>query len=181
MSEIEQLHAELEQYREAGNSPRLIEILAGYAENESDPIRIASWRTRAAVICRDRICNFNDAIEQYQYALDAYFMRPELLGESMLPVAMSCFDEIEKLCAVQADWKQLERSHRLMIRRLKGEKSPVFVKLQADLCEKLAEIYHSRLGHVSSAVAALEMAQELEPGNEARAAKLAELRQLVPS
>jgi serine/threonine protein kinase len=177
----QQLQTELDRYSEAKQWKQAIQVIEQFIALESDAMRKGAYYYAAAIIARDELQDLDAAIEYCNTALDCYFMRPETVSESMLPVAMQPFRAIERILTRQGDWKVLERSYRKMIVRVR----PNHHKLQATLFDTLGDIYRSRLEHDSSAVQAYEMAQQLDPENATRtdgtdrAAILAELRERI--
>ncbi len=125
----------------------------------------------AGEISRDKLKAHDEAIEFFNSALDAYFANgSETLSQKFLPRALKPFADIDKLLTSKRDWRNQERAYRRMIKRL----SPTD-KLRIDLLGALGEIYRSRLKEYESAIAAYELAQQIDPNNNPRREILAEL------
>src|SRR4029079_440191 len=124
-----------------------------------------------ATVCRDELKSLDEAVDYYNKALDSFFANPERMPEAMIPRALRSFEAIDKVLTTKRDWKGQERAYRDMIKRLPkagGGAAPTFHKIQVGLFDGLGEIYRSRLKHYQSATQAFEIAQQLDPGNEAR-------------
>jgi tetratricopeptide (TPR) repeat protein len=116
-------------------------------------------------------------MEFYNNALDSFFDKPERLPQAMLARALKAFEAIDKITTTKRDWNTQQRAYRAMIKRLDkpGANTEQLSKLRVSLLDALGEIYRSRLKQYQSAIAAFELAAQLEPENQDRAEKMAEL------
>ena len=169
------LQAELEPQIEAKQWTAAIETIDRFLADESDSVRRGVYVHAAATIYRDELASRDDALDRYDSALDHFFTTPEVLAGPLLPYALRAFHAIEQLLGEPSDWRALDRAHRRMIVRVRGQTAPEYVRLQVQLFDRLAEIYRAH-DSAESAISALEVADGLEPGNPARAALLAQLR-----
>ncbi|MEO8703034.1 MAG: protein kinase [Kofleriaceae bacterium] len=160
------LHAELERYTETKQWTKAVETIDKLAALEASSLRRGAYAYTAALICRDELADREAAVSHFDDALDSYFSDPGAIPEPLIPVAIKGFSSIERLLTKHEDWKTLDREHRKMIVRLRG--TPRFDKLQAELYDKLGEIYRSRLGHTDAAISAFEAAQKLDPDNQVK-------------
>ena len=158
------LYTETEQWKNS------VETIQRFIEQE-EGLRKGSYLQAAGTICRDKLKAVDEAIEFYDAALDAFFVDgSNSIPEKFLPRALKAFADIDKILTTKRDWKNQERAYRRMIKRLKhGD------KILIDLWGALGEIYRSRLKAYSSAIAAYEVAQQLDPANTGRREILAEL------
>ncbi len=158
------LYTETEQWKNA------VETIQKFVEQE-EGLRKGSYLQAAGTICRDKLKAHDEAIEFYDAALDAFFVEGSTsIPEKFLPRALKAFADIDKILTTKRDWKNQERAYRRMIKRLKAGD-----KILIDLWGALGEIYRSRLKAYSSAIAAYEVAQQLDPANTGRREILAEL------
>ncbi len=88
------------------------------------------------------------------------------------PSILRAFETQSAILTEQQDWKRLERAHRKMIVRIRGQGDAA---LEFDLFQALALIYRDRLGHSAAAIEAFKAALLLRPDD---AAVLAGLREL---
>ena len=165
LQKVLDLYTETEQWKKA------VETILRFVELEKDPIRKGSYYQAAGTICRDKLKALDEAIDYYNVALDNFFVDgSEKIPKSFLPRALKAFADIDKILTTKRDWKAQERAYRAMIKRLKpGD------KVLIDLWHALGEIYRSRLKQYQSAVAAFEVAQQLDADNQERREILAEL------
>jgi tetratricopeptide (TPR) repeat protein len=159
------LYTETEQWKKA------VETIQRFVDLEADPLRKGSYYQAAGTICRDKLKALDEAIDYYNLALDNFFSEgSEKLSKSFLPRALKAFADIDKILTTKRDWKSQERAYRQMIKRLRpGD------RILIDLWHALGEIYRSRLKSFESAIAAFEVAQQLDPTNKDRREILAEL------
>jgi len=165
LQKVLDLYTETEQWKKA------VETILRFIELEKDPLRKGSYYQAAGTICRDKLKALDEAIDYYNIALDNFFADgSEKIPKSFLPRALKAFADIDKILTTKRDWKAQERAYRAMIKRLRpGD------KVLIDLWHALGEIYRSRLKQYQSAVAAFEVAQQLDPTNKDRREILAEL------
>jgi tetratricopeptide (TPR) repeat protein len=165
LQKVLDLYTETEQWKKA------VETIIRFVELEKDPIRKGSYYNAAGTICREKLKSLDEAIDFYNLALDNFFIDgSEKIPKAFLPRALKAFADIDKILTTKRDYKAQERAYRQMIKRLKpGD------KVLIDLWHALGEIYRSRLKSYQSAVAAFEVAQQLDPTNKERREILAEL------
>ena len=165
LQKVLDLYTETEQWKKA------VEAILRFVALEKDALRKGSYYQAAGTICRDKLKALDEAIDYYNMALDNFFVDgSEKIPKSFLPRALKAFADIDKILTTKRDWKAQERAYRQMIKRLKpGD------KVLIDLWHALGEIYRSRLKQYQSAVAAFEVAQQLDPSNKDRREILAEL------
>ena len=159
------LYTETEQWKKA------VETIERFVDLEADNLRTGSYYQAAGTICRDKLRALDEAIDFYNLAQDNFFASgSEAIPKSFLPRALKAFADIDKILTTKRDWKSQERAYRQMIKRLKpGD------RVLVDLWSALGEIYRSRLKSYQSAIAAFEVAQQLNPENTDRREILAEL------
>jgi tetratricopeptide (TPR) repeat protein len=154
------LHKTLEIYTEQRQWRRAVEALQRLAELERDPARRAKYFYTAAVIARDEMKEADEAVEFFSRALDD------------APTIPKAFEAVERILGERGDWKGLVRAYRKMIKRL-AEGAPDAQLLQ--LWTRLGDIASEKVGDVDAAIAAYEVAAELDPGNVQRREQLAKL------
>jgi tetratricopeptide (TPR) repeat protein len=154
------LHKTLELYTEQKQWRRAVETLTRLAELEKDPARRAKYFYAAAVITRDEMKELDEAVDFFSHALDD------------APTMSKAFEAVERILGDRGDWKGLQRAYRKMIKRL-GEAGTESQLLP--LWTRLGEIAHEKLGDTESAIAAFEVACNLEPENVKRHEQLARL------
>jgi tetratricopeptide (TPR) repeat protein len=153
-----ELHALLVDAQERGDWPAVVALIGRITELESDPQRRARYFYTAAIVQRVELKDREAALESLEQTLDC--------DPSMLRA-------FETQCAIlgeQADWKRLERAHRKMIYRVRGDAALEFTLFQA-----LAVIYRDRLGHQSAAIEAFKTALALRPDDAGILAALQDL------
>jgi tetratricopeptide (TPR) repeat protein len=165
LQKVLDLYTETEQWKKA------VETILRFVELEKDPLRKGAYYQAAGIICRDKLKALDEAIDYFNVALDNFFADgSEKIPKSALPKVLKAFADIDKILTTKRDWKAQERAYRAMIKRLKpGD------RVLIDLWHALGEIYRSRLKQYQSAVAAFEVAQQLDPTNKDRREILAEL------
>jgi tetratricopeptide (TPR) repeat protein len=158
------LYTETEQWKNA------VETIQRFIDHE-EGLRKGSYYQAAGTICRDKLKSLDEAIDYYDLALDCFFEKgTDAIPKKFLPRALKAFADIDKILTTKRDWKNQERAYRKMIKRLQpGD------KILIDLWGALGEIYRSRLKAYESAIAAYEVAQQLDPTNNNRREILAEL------
>ena len=82
---------------------------------------------------------------------------------------LRAFETQRALLTESQDWKRLERAHRKMLMRIRGQGNTA---LDADLFHALALIYRDRLGHDAAAIEAFKMVLVLRPDDPAVLAAL---------
>ncbi len=141
-----------------------------FAELEPEPIRTGQYLLAAAEVFRDKIQDDDRALEYYDRALDSFFSDAKKLTADNLPRFMKSFADADEIYTRKRAWKDQERAYRHMIRRL-----PAGHELLSHLWHGLGEIYRSRLRQPGNAIAAFEVARDLDPKNVERREILAEL------
>jgi tetratricopeptide (TPR) repeat protein len=154
------LHKTLEIYTEQKQWRRAVEALLKLAELEKDAARRAKYFYTAAVISRDEMKEGEEAVEHFSRALDD------------APTIPKAFEAVEKILGERGDWKGLVRAYRKMIKRL-GDEAPFAQLLQ--LWTRLGDIASEKLGDTTTAIAAYEVAAELDPDDVNRREQLAKL------
>lgn len=146
VAEPGELHALLADAQERGDWPAAVGLIDRIAALEPDPKRRAQYLYTAAIIQRVELEDLEAALESLEQTLDC--------DSSMLRA-------FEAQCAIldeRQDWKRLERMHRKMLFRVRGEAA-----LECALFQALALIYRDRLGHQAAAIEAFKMALALRP------------------
>ena len=166
------LHKVLDLYTKTEAWKKAIEILGRLASIEKDSRRRGKFYYTAGVIYRDALKSTDEAIEQFNLALDSYFEKPDLIPASEFQTYLKPFEAIDKICTGRKDWKAQERNYRKMIKRMpKVGQEQVTIALW----HALGEIYRSRLRDINAAIQTFEVAVSLEPDNLKRHEILAEL------
>jgi len=166
------LHKVLDLYTKTEQWKKAIEILGRIAVIEKDPLRRGKFYYTAGVIYRDALKATDEAIDQFNLALDAYFELADRIPKEQFQAYLKPFEAIDKICTNRKDWKAQERNYRKMIKRMpKVGQEQVTVALW----HALGEIYRSRLRDINAAIQTFEVAAQLEPDNLKRHEILAEL------
>lgn len=166
------LHKVLELYTKTEQWKKGTEILGRLAQLEHDTLRRGKFYYTAGVIYRDALKGTDEAIDQFNLALDAYFTKPEVIPSARFQEFLKPFEAIDKICTTRKDWKAQERNYRKMIKRMpKTGQEQVTVALW----HALGEIYRSRQKNIPAAIETFEVAVGLEPDNVKRREILGEL------
>jgi golgin subfamily B member 1 len=160
----------LDLYTETRQWKMAVEVIVRFADLEADALRKGKYFQAAATICRDELKALDEAIEYYDRALDCFFNENVKIPERALQGCLKAFADIDKILTAKRDWKAQERAYRRMIKRLQPGDTVLI-----SLWHALGEIYRSRLQQYKSAIAAFEVAQQLQPENAQRGEILAEL------
>lgn len=136
------------------------EVIVKLAELESNPSFRAKYTYAAATIHRDELEDPKGAVELYNRTLDD------------APDMGKAFDAVERILADSADWKELARNYRKMIKRLPQEG---LSDLRLRLWNGLGEVSLKHLDDREMAMTAFEVAASLDRGNVARHELLADL------
>jgi tetratricopeptide (TPR) repeat protein len=166
------LHKVLDLYTDTKQWKKTVEILVRLVELTPDPITRGKYYYAAAAVYRDEVKAVDEAIEYFEKALDCYFEKPELVNEQTLTTYLKPFEAIDRVLTQKKDWENQQRAYRRMIKRLPPDG---LVQIKVGLYHALGEIYRSRLRKYGSAIAAFEVASQMEPNNNGRHEILAEL------
>lgn len=142
------LHALLVAAQERGDWPGVVALIGRIVEDERDPKRRARYFYSAALIQRDQLADVDAALESFEQALDAD------------PSLLTAFERLTAMLTGAEDWKRLERAHRKMIHRVRGEGDAA---LGSRLWEALGAIYRDRLGSEAAALASFQQALIARP------------------
>jgi tetratricopeptide (TPR) repeat protein len=127
---------------------------------ETDQSHRSRLHYTAAVIFRDKLKKPTDAAYHFDQALVKN------------PGNRKAFDSLKKLYRAQKNYKGLAKAYRLMLQRL-PEDTPV--DEQVALWNELGVICHDQLHDAKGAIVAFEVAAKLDPTDEARQERLAQL------
>jgi tetratricopeptide (TPR) repeat protein len=92
------LHKVLDLYTKTEAWKKAIEILGRLASIEKDSRRRGKFYYTAGVIYRDALKSTDEAIEQFNLALDSYFEKPDLIPASEFQTYLKPFEAIDKIC-----------------------------------------------------------------------------------
>jgi tetratricopeptide (TPR) repeat protein len=137
--------------------PEVVALIGRIVEEERDAKRRARYFYSAALIQRDELADPGAALESLEQALDSD------------PSLLAAFERQTAMLTQQQDWKRLERAHRKMIVRIRGQGEAA---LESRLWEALALIYRDRLGDSVAAVACFQQALNGRPEDAAILAAL---------
>jgi tetratricopeptide (TPR) repeat protein len=166
------LHKVLDLYTETKQWKKGVEIIGQIAGLEKDPVKKGKYHHAAARILRDEVKSLDEAIEEFNVALDFYFERGDKLTDATLQEYLKAFEAVDKICTTKKDFRTQERQYRKMIKRMPKDG---FAQIKVALWHALGEIYRTRLKEYKTAIQAFEVAVGLEPDNLARHEILAEL------
>jgi hypothetical protein len=138
----------------------MVDCLQRIAELESRPEVKARYVFTQAQLYRDKLKDFERAVELFNDSLD------------LNPSYLEAFERINKILTQEKNWKQLERSYRKMIHRIAGKGN---VTLEHQLWHQLGLIYRDRLGQMGEAIDAFKMASASKPDSIVERQILAEL------
>ena len=160
------MHRLLELLSETKQWKQSVALLVKLAEQTEDEYR-APYYVAAGNILAEELHAPGEAVDIYERALDAD------------PNDLKTFERIDTLVTAARDWKTQERTFRRQIKRMgttdvAPEKRPALLALW----NGLGEIYRSRLKDFPSAIAAFEVAADLDPESSERRKILAELYRL---
>ena len=137
-----------------------ISAMGKIEDYETDPVHRARLHYTAAVILRDELNRPKDA---------AWHLDQALVKD---PTHRKAFDALKRLYAEQKNYKGLVKGYRLMLQRL-PEDTPTSEQVQ--LWHELGEICQDKLQDAKGAIVAFEVAAKLDPSNESRQERLAQL------
>ncbi len=159
------MHRLLELLSETRQWKQSVALLLKLAEQTDEPDR-APYYVAAGNILSEEMNAPGEAVDVYERALDAD------------PNDLKTFERIDTLVTATHDWKTQERTYRRQIKRMgsdvAAEKRPVLLALW----HGLGEIYRTRLKDYPAAMAAFEVAADLDPESAERRKILAELYRL---
>lgn len=127
--------------------PGVVTFIQCIVELERDNKRLAAYYHAMALIQRDELADPGAALTSLENALDAD------------PSMLRAFETQCTLLTKQRDWKSLERAHRKMIVRVRGQDAA----LEFNLYRRLAEIYRDHLDSAGAAIASFKAALALRP------------------
>ncbi|PIE17900.1 MAG: hypothetical protein CSA65_07020 [Proteobacteria bacterium] len=165
------LHKLLDLFSATEQWRRALEFIERLAEMERNERLKARYHYSAAVINRDKIKDLDNALVFFNSSLDHQLANISASTE-VKPEDLKAFEAMDRICTQRKDWKTQERNYRKMIQRLSPDGQQ---ELKIVLYHALGEIYRSRLRDFSSAIAAFELAKDLQPDNMQRHEILAEL------
>jgi len=154
------LHRLLELYTAEKRWSDAAGMLVRLADVESGPAVRAKYLYTAAVIHRDELGDAEGAVALFNRALDD------------APDLTKAFDAVERLLIETGAWRELARNYRRMIKRLPTEG---LSDLRLRLWSALGDVSVAHLGDLEMGMAALEVAESLEPANAQRREQLAEM------
>ncbi len=137
-----------------------VEVISKLVSLEGDAAKRGKYFYASAVISRDELGDGAAAAELFSQCLD----------ES--PDMHKAFDALVVLLQDQQDWRGLARAYRKMLKRLPQQGME---DLKLRLWNDLGEISLERLGDREAAIAALEVAESMDPDNLVRREILAAL------
>lgn len=166
------LHKILELYTKTEQWQRATEILTRLAALETNPERRGKFYYTLGVIFRDALKSSNEAIEQFNLALDSYRDQPELALPEQFQKFLKPFEALEKICTTRQDWRSLEQNYRSMLQRLPKTGQEEYT---LSLWNKLADICQLNLNNINAAIQAKEMVVQLDISNLKQHEALADL------
>jgi tetratricopeptide (TPR) repeat protein len=160
------MHRLLELLSETRQWKQSVGLLIKLAEQTEEQYR-APYYVAAGNILSEEMGTVGEAIEVYERALDADSND------------LKTFERIDTLVTAARDWKTQERTYRRQIKRMGTDVAPEKRPALLALWHGLGEIYRSRLKDYSGAIAAFEVAADLDPESSERRRILAELYRLA--
>jgi len=154
------LHKALDLYTVKKQWRPAIDTLDQIARTESQVKRRAKYHYAAAVIARDELSDVELAVGHFSSALDDDVSTPK------------AFDAIDKLLSGAGDWRNLARAYRKQLKRV-GDDAPHEVLVS--LWSRLGDVCANHLGDSRAAMAALEVAVQLDPDDLSRREQLCDL------
>lgn len=149
LTALVELYTAAELWREA------VEALTSLAELEQVGFRRGRYFQIAAQVARGRLGDDATAA-LYNQALDGFFADGEP-PEDHLATCLRAFDDLDSYLRARGAYRPLERSYRMMIRRL-GAGAPELGELWA----RLGDLYRDNLGEPAAAIQAHEVAASLD-------------------
>jgi golgin subfamily B member 1 len=159
------MHRLLELLSETRQWKQSVALLLKLAEQTEDEYR-APYYVAAGNILAEELNAPGEAVDVYERALDAD------------PNDLKTFERIDTLVTAARDWKTQERTFRRQIKRMGTDVPPEKRNVMLALWHGLGEIYRTRLKEYAPAIAAFEVAADLDPESTERRRILAELYRL---
>ena len=159
------MHRLLELLSETQQWKQSVALLLKLAEQTDEPDR-APYYVAAGNILSEELNAPGEAVDVYERALDAD------------PNDLKTFERIDTLVTAAHDWKTQERTYRRQIKRMGSDVAPDKRPVLLALWHGLGEIYRTRLKDYPAAIAAFEVAADLDPESTERRKILAELYRL---
>jgi len=159
------MHRLLELLSETKQWKQSVALLLKLADQTEAEYR-APYYVAAGNIVADELHAPVEAVDIYERALDAD------------PNDLKTFERIDALVTAARDWKTQERTYRRQIKRMGTEVAPDKRPALLALWHGLGEIYRTRLKDYPAAIAAFEVAADLDPESTERRRILAELYRL---
>ncbi|HMF42264.1 MAG TPA: hypothetical protein VKQ32_16430 [Polyangia bacterium] len=160
------MHRLLELLSETRQWKQSVALLLKLADQTEAEYR-APYYVAAGNILVDELHAPAEAVDVYERALDAD------------PNDLKTFERIDTLLTTAHDWKTQERTYRRQLKRMGSDVAPDKRPALLALWHGLGEIYRTRLKDYPSAVAAFEVAADLDPESTERRRILAELYRLA--
>jgi DNA-binding SARP family transcriptional activator len=149
LTALVELYTAAERWRDA------VECLTRLAELEPTGFRRARYFQIAAQVARGRVGD-DETAALYNAALDGFFAEGEPPAEH-LSTCLRAFDDLDSYLRARGAFRPLERSYRMMIRRL-GAGAPELGELWA----RLGDLYRDNLDEPAAAIQAHEVAASLD-------------------
>ena len=147
-------------YSDAGDYPRLIEVILRIADLVDKPDQLAKYYQTAATIAHQELGRFDEAANYYEEALANL---PIETGDAQFEGLCQCLSQNQ-------DWDRLEQAYEARFeRKREADASPAML---AGLLDARAELLRDRLGRAGEAIELFEEAQQLEPENQERSEML---------
>ncbi|HXT99781.1 MAG TPA: tetratricopeptide repeat protein, partial [Polyangia bacterium] len=159
------MHRLLELLSETKQWKQSVALLLKLAEQTDAEFR-APYFVAAGNILAEELHAPAEAVDVYERALDAD------------PKDLKSFERVDALVTAARDWKTQERTYRRQIKRMGNDAAPEKRPALLALWAGLGEIYRTRLKDYPSAIAAFEVAADLDPESAERRKILAELYRL---
>ncbi len=147
-------------YSEEKDWGKLVEVVLKLAEGVEDSLQKAKYIQTAAVVSAQQIGDLDGAIGYLDQVLELDPGNEKALGQAI------------DLREQAGDFEGVVEFLQLAIERAEARADRAKVLEHLD---RIAEMYEQKLGLTAEAVLTLERAQEIEPGDDARAEKLARL------
>ena len=147
------LHKVLDLYTKTEQWKKAIEVLHRIAGIEKDNLRRGKFFYTAGVIFRDALKATDEAIDQFNSSLDAYFEN-RIASRRSSSRRTSSPSRRSTSCTNRKDWKAQERNYRKMIKRMPKTGQEQYHCAVA----RPRRIYRSRLRDINAAIQTFEVA-----------------------